>query len=184
MGTYRQTIVDLDASAEEAVAWSRRGRSWLEAEGFIRPVPWRGGVAHLAGPRWREAADPVSWDWRARVKELEEEPGDELRVITGRTVFVAGQGDSPSAVCPRCQSATSAWSGAVIDTWCATGAADLDCPACAHRAPLPDWEWTRDYFAFAHLGFQFDNWPPLDPNFTALFGRALGHRVRVVTGRI
>ncbi|WP_031098958.1 MULTISPECIES: hypothetical protein [unclassified Streptomyces] len=186
MGTYRQTVVDLDASAEEAVAWGRRGRNWLEAEGFIRPVPWQDGVVYLAGPRWRETVDLAPWDWRARIKELEEEPGDELQVVTGRTVFFAGQGDFPSAICPRCRNATSDTdrSGAAIDTWYATGAADLDCPACAHRTPLPDWEWTSDYFAFAYLGFQFDDWPPLHPRFVAVFGQALGHRVRVVTGKI
>jgi hypothetical protein len=175
--------VDLDASAEEAVAWGRRGRNWLEEEGVIRPVRWQDGVVHLAGPRWREAVDLVPWDWRAQIKELEREPGDELRVVTGRTVFFAGQDDPPSAICPHCRSTTSAW-GAAIETWYTTGAADLDCPACAHRTPLPDWEWTSDYFAFAHLGFQFDDWPPLHPHFIAVFGQVLGHRVRVVAGKI
>ncbi|MGD1217071.1 MULTISPECIES: hypothetical protein [Streptomyces] len=184
MGTYRQTVVDLDASAPEAVAWGGRGRDWLESEGFIRPVPWRDGVVHLAGPRWRQAVDLVSWDWRARIKELEEEPGDEVRVVTGRTVFFAGQGDPSSAICPHCRSVAADWPGAAIDTWYTTGAADLDCPACARRTPLPDWEWTGDCFAFAHLGFEFDDWPPLHPQFTAAFAQALGHRVRVVTGKI
>ncbi|MFJ5219748.1 hypothetical protein ACIP98_34260 [Streptomyces sp. NPDC088354] len=183
MGTYRQTVVDLDASAQEAVVWGERGRDWLEAEGFIRLVPWQDGVVRLAGPRWREAVDLVPWDWRARIKELEEEPGGEVRVVTGRIVFLAGPGDVPSAICPRCQSATSAWPTEVVTTWYTTGAADLGCPACACRAPLPDWDWTHDYFAFAYLGFQFDDWLPLDPHFTAAFGKALGHRIRVLEGK-
>lgn len=113
VGTYRQTVVDLDASAEEAVAWGERGRNWLEAEGFIRPVPWQ------------DAVDLAPWDRRSRIKELEAEPVDELQVVTGRTVFFAGRGDSPSAICPRCRSTTSDsdWSGAATDTWYATGAA-------------------------------------------------------------
>ncbi|MEV7522313.1 hypothetical protein [Streptomyces sp. NPDC091371] len=184
MGTYRQTVVDLDAPAQEAVAWGERGRGWLEAEGFIRPVPWRGEVVHLAGPRWREVVDLVAWDWRARIKELEEEPGDEVRVVAGRAVFFAGAGDSTSPVCPHCRNTTSDWSSAAINTWYATGAADLDCPACGRRAPLPDWDWTGDYFAFAHLGFEFDDWPTLRPDFTAALGRALGHRIRVLRGKI
>ncbi|MFD8079906.1 hypothetical protein ACFV3E_45890 [Streptomyces sp. NPDC059718] len=184
MGTYRQTVVDLDASAEEADVWGPRGRDWLEAEGFIRPVPWRDGVAHLAGPRWREAVDLVPWDSRARIRELEEEPGGEVQVVMGRTVFVAGPDELPSAICPRCRCSTSAWPVEAVGTWYTTGAADLDCPACARPAPLPDWEWTGDYFAFAHLGFRFDDWPPLRPHFTAAFGQALGHRIRVLTGKI
>ncbi|MGI5251426.1 hypothetical protein [Actinacidiphila glaucinigra] len=183
MGTYQQTVVDLDASAEEAVTWGERGREWLEAEGFIRPVPWQDGLVQLAGPRWREAVELVPPDWRARIKELEEEPCGELRVVAGRTVFLAGMGRVPDPICPRCQSATSTWSGEVIDTWYTTGAADLGCPACTRRAPLPDWDWTRDYFAFAYLGFEFDDWPPLDPHFTAAFGKVLGHRIRVLAGK-
>ncbi|MFI1104534.1 hypothetical protein [Streptomyces melanogenes] len=189
MGTYRQAVVDLDASVEDAVEHGRRGRDWLEAEGYIRPVPWEGAVVYLAGPRWREAVDLAPWDWRASIKALEREPGEALEVITGRTVFYAGQGDPPAAICPHCRNATptSAWPSDTFDAiaaWYASGVADLDCPACAHRTPLPGWDWTDDYFAFACLGFQFDDWPPLHPRFTTAFGQALGHRIRVVTGKI
>ncbi|MFI1177826.1 hypothetical protein [Streptomyces melanogenes] len=184
MGTYRQTVVDLDASVEEATECVRRGRNWLETEGYIRPVPWQGGVVYLAGPRWREAVDLVPWDWRARITELDQEPGDELTVITGRTIFYASQGDPPSAICPHCRNTTPASAWPAIDKWYATGTADLHCQVCALRTPLPDWEWTDDYFAFASLGFQFDDWPPLHPHFTTALGRALGHRIRVVTGKI
>ncbi|MFG2866704.1 hypothetical protein [Streptomyces sp. NPDC048338] len=184
MGTYRQTVVDLDASADEAAAWGLHGRNWLETQGFVRPVPWQDGIVRLAGPRWREAVDLVPWDRRARIRESEEEPGDEVRVITGRTVFVAGPGDPPAAICPGCRTPDPAWPHSAIDTWYTTGAADLGCRACARLSPLPDWEWTDDYFAFAHLGFQFDDWPPLHPRFTAALGQALGHRIRVLTGKI
>ncbi|MER6316199.1 hypothetical protein ABT237_20795 [Streptomyces sp. NPDC001581] len=184
MGTYRQTVVDLDASPEEAAARGERGKRWLEAEGFIRPVPWRGEVVYLAGPRWREAVDLVHWDWRARIEGLEEEPGDELCVVVGRTVFYAGQGAAPSALCPHCRSAAPDWPHEALDAWYTTGAAELDCPACTHRAPLADWNWTDDYFAFGHLGFQFDDWPPLRPRFTTALGQELGHRIRVVSGKI
>lgn len=184
MGTYRQTVVDLEASAEEAFARGEHGRGWLEAEGFIRPVPWRDEVVYLAGGRWREAVDLVSWDWRARLKGLEEEPGGEVRVVAGRTVFFAGQGESPSAICPHCRRADPDYPGEVLDTWYTTGEADLDCPACARRAPLARWDWSDNYFAFACLGFEFDDWPPLHPRFTAAFERALGHRTRVLTGKI
>lgn len=92
MGTYQQTVVDLDVSAEEASTYGRRGREWLENEGIIRAVPWEGEVAYLTGPRWREAVEVPSWDWRAGVRDLKEEPCGELRVVTGRTVFAAAPG--------------------------------------------------------------------------------------------
>ncbi|MFJ9940197.1 hypothetical protein [Streptomyces erythrochromogenes] len=178
MGTYRQAVVDLEASGDEAVALGERGRAWLEAEGVIRPVPWRGDVVHLAGPRWREAVELPSWDWRARIVALEEEPGGEVEVVTGRTIFFSGLSEAPVAICPHCRHTDPAWPGGAVDAWHATGAADLDCPACGRRSPLPQWDWTGDSLAFAHLGFEFDDWPPLLPDFTAALGRELGHRIR------
>ncbi|MFC9585415.1 hypothetical protein ACFVJ8_21655 [Streptomyces yangpuensis] len=59
-----------------------------------------------------------------------------------------------------------------------------DCPACARRAPLAHWDWTDDVRALAHLGFRFDDWPPFHPYFTAAFGGALGHRIRVFACKI
>ncbi|MCX5582584.1 hypothetical protein ACFWG6_24935 [Streptomyces erythrochromogenes] len=178
MGTYRQTVVDLEASGDEAAALGERGRAWLVAEGVIRPVPWRGDVVHLAGPRWREAVELVSWDWRARIKDLEEEPGGEVGVVARPAVFHSDLSEAPAAICPHCRSADPAVPREAFDTWHATGAADLDCPACARRSPLPHWDWTDDSLAFAHLGFEFDDWPPLLPEFTAALGRELGHRIR------
>ncbi|MFD9567067.1 hypothetical protein [Streptomyces sp. NPDC059994] len=184
MGTYRQTVVDLDASAEEAAACGARGRTWLETHGYIRPVPWQDGAAYLAGPRWREAVDLASWDWRAQITGLDQEPCDELTVVTGRTIFYAVSGEPLTAVCPRCRNASCDWPGEALDTWYTTGVADLGCPACAHRTSLPDWEWAGDLLAFAYLGYQFDDWPPLRPDFTTALGQALGHRIRVVAGKI
>ncbi|WP_053626852.1 MULTISPECIES: hypothetical protein [unclassified Streptomyces] len=184
MGTYRQTVVDLDACAQEAAAQGGRVSRWLEAEGFIRPVPWRGGVVHLAGPRWRDAVDLAPWDRRARIEESEEEPCGEVEVVVERTIFFSGLCPEPAAICPNCRSAEPAWPGEAVDAWTATGAADLGCAACAHRAPLAQWGWTDDSLAFAHLGFDFDDWPPLHPDFTAALGRTLGHRTRVFERKI
>ncbi|MFJ7780567.1 hypothetical protein [Streptomyces yangpuensis] len=184
MGTYRQSVVDLEATEEEAAALGERARRWLETEGFIRPVPWRGEMVQLAGPRWREAVELVPWDWRARIKDLEEEPGGPLEIVTGRTVFFSGLSEAPAVICPHCRTADPTWPDQAVDTWYATGGADLDCPACARRAPLAHWDWTDDSLALAHLGFQFDDWPPLHPDFTAALGGALGHRIRVLACKI
>ncbi|MER7731708.1 hypothetical protein ABTX80_12575 [Streptomyces erythrochromogenes] len=178
MGTYRQTVVDLEATAAEAVALGERGRKWLEAGGVIRPVPWRGDVVHLAGPRWREVVELPAWDWRARIEDLEEEPGGEVEVVAGRTVFHSALSGAPAAICPHCRHTDPTWPGGAVDAWHTEGAADLRCSACARRSPLPHWDWTDDGLAFAHLGFAFDDWPPLLPEFTAALGRELGHRVR------
>ncbi|MEV6552035.1 hypothetical protein AB0M57_25505 [Streptomyces sp. NPDC051597] len=41
MGIYRQTVMDLDAPVGDAAEHGQWGRDWLEAEGHIRPVPWK-----------------------------------------------------------------------------------------------------------------------------------------------
>jgi len=184
VGTYQQTVVDLDVSAQEASTYGRRGREWLENEGIIRAVPWRGDMAYLAGPRWREAVEVPSWDWRAGVRDVKEEPCGELRVVTGRTVFAAAPGPAVPAICPRCAAPVPDGPVEAIGTWYETGSADVDCPACGRDAPLRDWEWTDDCVAFGYLGFQLDDWPPLRPRFADSLRRALGgHRVRVVAGK-
>ncbi|MEU6243034.1 hypothetical protein [Streptomyces sp. NPDC047024] len=32
----------------------------------------------------------------------------------------------------------------IVDLWCATGAADVECASCAARVPLPEWKWAYD----------------------------------------
>ncbi|WP_143041362.1 hypothetical protein [Streptomyces indicus] len=179
---YRQTVVDLDATEEQAEEWGGRGWRWLLDEGFIRAEPWRGDVVHLGGPNWREAVDLAAWDWRARAEGFDPEPCGAVELITGRTVFLAGPYDPPSAICPHCGNATADWPMAAVDAWHSTGAAAFSCRTCAREVPLPDWTWTDDYFAFAHVGFQFEDWPRLSPAFTTAFAEALGHRVRFLHG--
>ncbi|MFF0000627.1 hypothetical protein [Streptomyces avermitilis] len=42
-----------------------------------------------------------------------------------------------------------------MDAWHRTGAAEMRCPACDRRAPLPERRmWEDDHLAFAHLGFE------------------------------
>ncbi|MFF5371729.1 hypothetical protein [Streptomyces sp. NPDC013187] len=61
----------------------------------------------------------------------------------------------------------------------------MPCPVCAQQVPLPDWTWTDDYFAFAHLGFEFWNWPEVTPEFRARVRALLdGHRTAYVWGKL
>ncbi|MFF2305526.1 hypothetical protein ACFVVP_23785 [Streptomyces sp. NPDC058128] len=170
MSSSFQTIVDLDATAEDAVAHGARVAAWLVGEGIVR-LP-----DHDPGPRWDRATG------------FQEALGSEgLAVVTGRTVFFSPQHTGPP-VCPYCAVAfgdehREAFSPA-MDAWWNTGCAEVPCPGCGRVVPLAAWKWAGDGLAFAYLGFEFRNGPALLPEFVAQLGRVIGHRTRFVRGRI
>ncbi|MEV7566237.1 hypothetical protein [Streptomyces tanashiensis] len=179
MGSTFQTVADLEATAEEAEALGERVGAWLVAEGIAAPgrdlsVPGR--TAYLPGPRWSHVTD-----------ERRYPESDGLAVVTGRTVFFGSLATGGSPVCPHCATVVrgreSAYSDA-MDAWWATGVADVRCPACGREVPLPAWEWENDFFAFAHLGIEHWNGPPLRAGFIAELTSVLGHRTRLLAGRI
>ncbi|MDQ0714182.1 hypothetical protein QFZ55_003634 [Streptomyces luteogriseus] len=193
MGDHFQTIVDLDANGADAEPLARRVVEWLVAEGVVLAertdcvlsLP----MGHPPGPRWGRAVGEAAVD---------DEPWDGLAVHAGRTVFHGWPGGLEAAVCPRCSATTrlvddgwamidEAWAPFVdaIGTWSATGVAQVRCPACARIVPLRDWAWNDDYFAFAHLGFEFWNWPELTPEFRGRVAELLdGHRTAYLRGKI
>ncbi|MFC8668515.1 hypothetical protein [Streptomyces sp. NPDC057199] len=226
MGDHFQTVVDVDATADEARALAARVVEWLVAEGIVlgerTDCVLGQPLGHPPGPNWRRAVEE-SPDW---------DPWDGLAVHTGRTVFDSGQGGPESVTCPRCR-ATTPLSGETYDepydedyeasgesrageadsdgadsdgadsgedepengvwpnfaaamgTWHETGAATVDCPACARPVALTDWIWEDDYYAFGHLGLEFWNWPELRPDFIQEISRLLGgHRTGHVWGKL
>lgn len=194
MGDTFQTIVDLDASPQDAPRLAERVVEWLVAEGIVlaERTPdcvYGQPLGHLPGPNWERAVTDQPWG---------RSPGDGLATYTERTVFHRGQGGMEAVRCPRCQATTrlyteewklieDTWTpfAQAISTWHETGAADVDCPACAEPVPLPAWIWTDDYFAFAHLGFEFWNWMELTEEFRARMADLLdGHRTAYLCGKL
>ncbi|MFE5518886.1 hypothetical protein ACFQ9Q_14340 [Streptomyces virginiae] len=170
VSTSFQTIVDLDATAEDAVAHGERVAAWLVREAIV------GLPDHAPGPRWEQATG-----------FREASGSDGLTVVTGRTVFFSPQHVGPP-VCPYCamtfgEGHRKTFSPA-MDEWWDTGCAEVPCPACGRVVPLAAWEWPGDGLAFAYLGFEFRNGPALLPEFVAELSRVLGHRTRFVRGRI
>ncbi|WP_346534278.1 hypothetical protein [Micromonospora sp. DPT] len=105
-----------------------------------------------------------------------------LNVVTGRAAFYSTGVDR--VVCPHCQSAIvdqddeERWPSfsESIDSWCAGGSGVESCPHCGKSTGLNEWHWSPPW-GFGYLGFEFWNWPPLDPGFIADVGNLLGHRV-------
>ncbi|MBR8642270.1 hypothetical protein KEF29_30465 [Streptomyces tuirus] len=186
MGDTFQTIADPDASARDAARLAGRVVEWLVAEGIVladAEPGWALGEhpAHPPGPHWHKAVADARWG-----------SPEGVAVHTGRRVCFTLRDPGPDEVtCPRCgQRATVEGDlehrfRTACDAWYGTGRADVDCPACAVPVPLPAWAWTDDAFAFAHLGFEFWNWPALSEEFRARTAGFLdGHRTAFLMGKI
>ncbi|MGW8766282.1 hypothetical protein ACWGN5_27720 [Streptomyces sp. NPDC055815] len=178
MGSSFQAVADLEVTASEAGGLGDRVGAWLVAEGIVAAehAPAQDGrTLYLPGPGWARATDARPY------------PGTEWAVVTGRTVFFGSPGSDGSPICPHCATVVtgrrSAFSTA-IDIWWETGTADVPCPACGRTVPLPAWEWENDFFAFAHVGVEHWNGPPLRAGFIAERTRLLGHRTRLLAGKI
>lgn len=195
MGDYFQTVVDLDATEEEAAALGVRALDWLVGEGIVVAertdcVLGGGGFGHAPGPRYARAVDdpePVNlWS-------------NGLRIQSGRTVFDSGQGEPEAARCPLCQTdvrfVDDSWNeidGAwdpfrgTFEEWSEGGGPGLvDCPTCERSSGIDRWTWEDDYFVCGHLGLTFWNWAELTFDFTWDLGRALGgHRTVVLRGKL
>ncbi|WP_031478801.1 hypothetical protein [Streptomyces bicolor] len=193
MGDHFQTIVDLEAGPQQAPRLAERVLEWLVAEGIVlaerTDCVLGPPLGHPPGPNWQRAVGPDDADG---------DPWDGLAVYTERTVFHGGQGGPEAVTCPRCGTTTrlitdqwelidAAWAPfrEAISAWHKAGEAMVDCPACAEAVPLPDFTWADDYFAFAHLGFEFWNWPELTPEFRTRISELLdGHRLADLWGKL
>jgi hypothetical protein len=177
MGEYFQTIVDLQATDEQAEALGALVLAWLVDGGIVEATcrdESRGG-GHAPGPRY--AAAVVEPD-----EGLHRLNNNGLHVVTGRTVFFSMGVDA--IACPWCTTAV-AWErlSDAVDEWYAGAAGTRRCGGCGRVMGLNDWRWQPPW-GFGYLGFEFWNWPPLAKGFLAEVGRRLGHRTVLAAGKL
>ncbi|MFJ3711916.1 hypothetical protein OG204_06110 [Streptomyces sp. NBC_01387] len=198
MGDHFQTVIDVEATQEEAERLAPRLVDWLVEQGIVTRELTRDGmysmgtdVGHLPGPHWARAVSDAS--------DEPDAPGP-VAVIVGRNQYCGGQGASEavSAVCPRCareirfidyQSLVhavdeDAWRPFCqgIEAWRATGHAGVSCPSCVKPIPMTEWLWAPG-FALGSLAVDFWNWPRLSREFVAEAERQTGHRIEELTGK-
>ncbi|WP_436774084.1 hypothetical protein [Yinghuangia sp. YIM S09857] len=195
MGDWFQTIVDTEATPEEAQELAANVLAWLISDGIVSAertdCVLGADAGHAPGARHGEAVvDPDP--------ELVDVWSNGLHVTVERTVFDAGQGEPSAVTCPHCavemRLVDEYWSP-VEETWdlfadaTESWADDYDepvaCPSCGRTARVHTWIWADDYFAFGHLGFTFWNWPALRPEFVVeLSSRLGGHRTVLLEGKL
>ncbi|MCX5262436.1 hypothetical protein [Streptomyces sp. NBC_00199] len=182
MGDTFQTIADRDAGPRDGLRLAERVVEWLVAEGIVLATAKTGWAlgddpAHPPGPHWDKAVTHARWG-----------SPEGLVVYSTRSVFYGNSGGGePFVTCPRCAAVTgdTSFLSPAMESWYRTGKACPACPACGEAVSLPEWNWSDDHLAFAHLGFRFWNWPRLDDAFRTRMTRLLdGHRTVYLAGKL
>lgn len=178
MGSSFQVVAFPSVSAADA---RELGDVLLDAlvEGeVVRPVSRGGALGHPPGRRAHEHTEPGFEYTRGLVN-------DGVVVETGRTVFDAGQ----HGLVVRCRACEHEHEPGVafmrgVQRW-AEGEDDVSyaCPKCGHAERLVRWDGPTAW-AFAHLGLKFWNWPTLLPELVTSLEAQIGHRARIVRGRL
>jgi hypothetical protein len=197
MSDHFQSIVDRDATLDEALALADQIVGWLVERGIILPIPTDctlGGTGHPPGPKFHNAVIPP---YASRLGPDGERIRDDgtllklrtngLEVSVGRTVFHAG-GYGIGPICCGCGTRFEtldelSWDDAVEQWYHGRGDGLLACPRCGHTEPVTEWNHDPP-FGFGNLGLTFWNWSRLKEEFVAEIGRRFGHRTLLVHGRL
>lgn len=175
-----QSIVDIEASEDEAPPLALAVLKWLQSEGIVSlessDCVLGEGYGYAPGPKYQKAVgklDPMLLQLQI----------NGLKVIPKRTVFDAG-GAGFSLECPTCSTAfdeVAGWGDSVGEWFEQSGTALLQCPKCHASNPVLKWKHDPKY-AFGNLGFEFWNWLPFTDTFIEQVRSRLGHRIVIVNG--
>ena len=185
MGEWFETIADVEANPEDADHLGAEVLSWLVEQGIVVAEPTEcilGNHGHRPGPNYA-AATVEPWD------DLHELATNGFRVVTGQSVFYSMGVDQ--VVCPHCKAVVvdgqdqDSWSdfSPVIDEWYLGGTGVRACRHCGKPVGINEWGWSPPW-GFGYLGFEFWNWPMLDPGFVAAVSNRLGHRTVQPCGKL
>lgn len=185
MGDWFETIADIEATPEEADRLGAEVLSWLVEQRIVMAEQTDcvlGSRAHRPGPNYALAT--VEPD-----EVLHRLATNGFRVVTGQSVFYSMGVDR--VVCPRCGAAVvdhqdeESWDNfsPIIDEWYGGGSGVYACKSCGQSVGINEWGWSPPW-GFGCLGFEFWNWPMLDPGFVAAVSNRLGHRIVQPCGKL
>lgn len=189
MGDHCHSLVDLDATASEAPELAERIRSYLVGREIIVEAVTDSvlgvGGGHCPGSESALAHEPGNESFRGLQT-------NGVAILQTRTVFDSGEGDH-SIVCGACSHATEfdgtndeamfRWQDAITDWYEGNDGALLSCPSCSAAERLTEWHHNPAW-GFGHFGITFWNWPTLKGSFVEEVQQYLGHRLRLVRGKL
>jgi hypothetical protein len=181
MGDSYQSIVDLDAVAENAAELAACTVKFLLEREIILPEVTDECVLGGLGYRPARNAPAIQVDHGTDIFGLRT---NGVEVVKQRTVFYSA---GSHLICPTCGKDFGTHSlaalGDAIDQWYAHNAkAEALCPSCHSIGNLN--QWFDPPWAFGNLGLTFWNWWPLKPEFIETIASLWKHRVAVVSGKI
>lgn len=183
MGDWYQTAADLDADMQSAEATAARLREWMISQKIIVAEP--SDCVLSEGPGYAPGSN-----YTLAVKK----PYPHLStLITNGVAFIAehsvfysaGIGDI-TLVCLACGKsfkANDCWSAALDEWYANKGPGMLKCEHCAAEVPITEWRHDPPW-AFGNVGIKFWNWPALREEFLIELGNVVGHRFRLVVGKM
>jgi len=180
MGETFQSIVDKDASVEEAEKLAHEILNWLVERGIVKNTLTDcvlGDQGYPPGPNYEQVTTDHHYDIRSLWT-------NGLHLIIGRTVFHAGGGIRDIS-CPQCHIVLddeSRWVAAISE-WYEGKVGTLRCVRCEQANPITEWIFDPPW-GFGNLGFEFWNWPALKDDFVSEIGARLKHRIIMVKGKL
>jgi hypothetical protein len=182
MGDGFQIVVDREVSEEDAPRLAERIRDWLISRRIIQPELTDctlGEPGHPPGEAHPSAlADPSL----AALHMLTHMLTNGVEITVGRSFFWTPYTDLTCRACgARCEPYEE-WVEAV-GAWHEDDAATFACPTCGHPERVTEWTGVSPC-GFGNLGLTFWNWPPLSEEFVREVTRMMGHRTRLVRGKI
>jgi len=183
MGDYYQTAVDLDADIQSAEATALRLCDWMISQEIIvgsqTDCVLGDYLGHAPGKNYTLAA-------KEAYPPLFELRTNGVAVIAKHSVFYSvGVGDIilVCAACGKRFGSNDSWSAAVENWQTGNGPSILPCERCGAAAPITEWQHDPPW-AFGNVGVEFWNWPSLREDFLNALGEVVGHRFRLVYGKI
>jgi hypothetical protein len=197
MGDRFRTIVDPLATAKEAPALANKVIEYLIERRIILPqvtdctLGKEGG--HPPGENVAEAlaegtmpdTDGKPLSSAAIAQKLISWGCNGVEAVSGRTIFHNFGAGLQAVRCPLCLgNQVDVKLGEPFARWQrGDDLAPQQCQVCNESSPIVEWLFDPPW-AFGHLGFEFWNWPPLKRRFVQQICDILGHKVRMVAGKV
>lgn len=181
MGDWFQTLVDRDATAEEAPALAAYILQWLIKEQIVKPdatdCVLGGEFGYPPGQNYSRAVDENGSGFLSMQT-------NGLEIIVRRSVIWSGQGEV-ELICSACGrfSPPDRWADAIAEWHEGRGPGMLACPGCGASQSVAECPHNPAW-GFGQLAFQFWNWPTLGPSFVDEITRRTEHRVVLVAGKL
>jgi len=183
MSDWYQIIADIDATAESAEDFANRLREWMISHRIIATEKTDCVLGkdpgHAPGENYVRAAEESDG-------QLFKTRPNGVTFVAEKTIFYSGGVAEIYLICSACGARfkqNDAWSDALGDWYKSGGTGWLECERCAKRVPITEWQHDPPW-AFGYVGVEFWNWPRLRPAFIAEATSLLGHRVRLIYGKV